>query len=49
MPHLCLRRIAGLEAYLFLALANKLTQILRNGFPELIDSSFGVLPRTRHG
>ncbi|RZM93214.1 hypothetical protein CWO91_40050 [Bradyrhizobium genosp. SA-3] len=43
-----LARIAGLKAYLLLALADDLTQIVRNSFSELIDSSFGMLPWTRH-
>jgi len=44
-----LDRVAGVEAALFLALADVGAQVLRNAFPEPVDAGFGVLPGAGHG
>ncbi|QAU37132.1 hypothetical protein X265_05095 [Bradyrhizobium guangdongense] len=40
--------IAGLETYLLLTLANERAQVFWDRSPELIDTGFWMLPRTRH-
>ncbi|MBR0831537.1 hypothetical protein JQ596_39150 [Bradyrhizobium manausense] len=46
MSHLCFGWIAGLKADLLLAFADKLAEIVRYSFSELIDPGFRVLPWT---